>query len=354
LNRAKQIGSFHVPRRNDLPEADRRVAGRLREYRESIRLSRIAFAVECGVDSEILSRIENCRAPLRAAVFFKVIRRFPVNPKWLATGDGVRSFAFDLGQIEGLQIAPETTFLDLYNSTLAPILEPQIASDPRHAYARGKLTEKIPGTPEGRLLAIQLLTEEIQWWVALIPDDHLGAIVSELRRAAMQTLDKHPELASPEAMRLAMRRLSELERLQDERRMSGNALQWGGQRLDYKLEPLKSLVDLKLTSQAIRLRNEPVPANLLKGLLKRLREATAERGMKVKLAGWMKVHPQSITDWITGRKEPSGETTLRLLQWVEQEERKQKSPGSAVTPSGPKTRLKAVYDKTKKPSPPER
>jgi hypothetical protein len=50
--------------------------------------------------------------------------------------------------------------------------------------------------------------------------------------------------------------------------------------------------------------------------------------MKLELAKWMKVHPQCITDWLTERKEPSGETTLRLLRWVTQREQQHQPPGS--------------------------
>ena len=57
-------------------------------------------------------------------------------------------------------------------------------------------------------------------------------------------------------------------------------------------------------------------------LLERLRKATAERGQQAKLAETLGVSPQKVNDWLSGRVEPSGETTLRLLHWVELQERK--------------------------------
>jgi transcriptional regulator with XRE-family HTH domain len=92
--------------------------------------------------------------------------------------------------------------------------------------------------------------------------------------------------------------------------------------LDGKIIPdAKTLVltsdDQKLTSGDM----QPV----LSKLMQRLRSATAVRGQKVALANELGVHRQCVTDWLSGRKEPGGKITLRLLRWVESWEQKQKS-----------------------------
>lgn len=61
---------------------------------------------------------------------------------------------------------------------------------------------------------------------------------------------------------------------------------------------------------------------LLPILLKRLQAATQERGQKAALAKHLDVLPQMVSQWLSGTREPGGETTLRLLHWVEQQERK--------------------------------
>ncbi|MCX6923034.1 MAG: hypothetical protein NT154_07480 [Verrucomicrobia bacterium] len=64
-------------------------------------------------------------------------------------------------------------------------------------------------------------------------------------------------------------------------------------------------------------------------LLDRLNQATAVKGEKAKLAEYLKAPRPCVSDWLSGKREPSGETTLRLLQWVEEQEREQKkSPGA--------------------------
>jgi hypothetical protein len=84
-------------------------------------------------------------------------------------------------------------------------------------------------------------------------------------------------------------------------------------------------------------------------LLNRLKRATSKPGSKTVLAAYMKVKPANISQWLHGHQKPSGETTLRLLQWVEQQEAQQKqSPGSATTPPGPTTQSKKANEKQSK------
>jgi transcriptional regulator with XRE-family HTH domain len=87
----------------------------------------------------------------------------------------------------------------------------------------------------------------------------------------------------------------------------------------------------------------------------RLTKATAARNQKAALAKWLGVSMSSVSNWLAGRKEPSGETTLRLLHWVEQQERQQnKSPSSAETLPEPKTQSKVSNEKKPQSSPQER
>jgi transcriptional regulator with XRE-family HTH domain len=74
-------------------------------------------------------------------------------------------------------------------------------------------------------------------------------------------------------------------------------------------------------------------------LLDRLNEATSQRGMKSKLAKVMGVPLSNVSQWLSGEREPGGETTLRLLQWVEQQEGQQKSPGRVATRPERKTQV---------------
>ena len=80
-------------------------------------------------------------------------------------------------------------------------------------------------------------------------------------------------------------------------------------------------------------------------LLERLNEATSQRGMKTKLAKIMGVLLANVSQWLSGEREPGGETTLQLLHWVEQQERQPNTLGSATnTTRGKVTRRKVVNE----------
>jgi DNA-binding transcriptional regulator YiaG len=53
-----------------------------------------------------------------------------------------------------------------------------------------------------------------------------------------------------------------------------------------------------------------------------LNKATSGRGAKSALAKYMGVPLPNVSQWLSGDREPSGETTLQLLNWVEHQERK--------------------------------
>lgn len=55
--------------------------------------------------------------------------------------------------------------------------------------------------------------------------------------------------------------------------------------------------------------------------LERLKKATSQRGQQTALADFLGVHRVSVSKWLSGKKEPGGEITLKMLQWVEQQER---------------------------------
>ena len=90
-------------------------------------------------------------------------------------------------------------------------------------------------------------------------------------------------------------------------------------------------------------------------LLDRLNQATAAKGRKAELAEYLKAPRPCVSDWLSGKREPSGETTLRLLQWVEQQERQQKrSPCGVPPPQGRKTQSQESNEKKPRSNPSKR
>ena len=84
-------------------------------------------------------------------------------------------------------------------------------------------------------------------------------------------------------------------------------------------------------------------------LRNRLKAATARHGARSALAVEFGVSRQAVSQWISGATAPEAATTLKLLQWVERAEAKQRqSAGSAATPPAPKTQTKVAPAKAKK------
>jgi DNA-binding transcriptional regulator YiaG len=59
----------------------------------------------------------------------------------------------------------------------------------------------------------------------------------------------------------------------------------------------------------------------LPSLLERLNRATRETGKMSALADYLKAPLASVSRWLSGKREPGGETALQMLHWVEQQER---------------------------------
>jgi transcriptional regulator with XRE-family HTH domain len=62
-------------------------------------------------------------------------------------------------------------------------------------------------------------------------------------------------------------------------------------------------------------------AGHLSELIDRARGLITKRGARSKLAKHLGVSRQAVSEWFTGKSYPGAETTLRLLKWVEQQER---------------------------------
>ena len=77
-------------------------------------------------------------------------------------------------------------------------------------------------------------------------------------------------------------------------------------------------------------------------LINRVARAARLPGKKTELANALGVPTPRVSEWL--RKDnpivPSGETTLRLLRWVEQQERQQNTPGSATNTAKGKTQVR--------------
>lgn len=62
---------------------------RIKKIRKEIKLTQIEFAEICGVTQRYISEIESGKQKtISAEVFYKITKKFNINPDWLLTGEG--------------------------------------------------------------------------------------------------------------------------------------------------------------------------------------------------------------------------------------------------------------------------
>lgn len=89
-------------------------------------------------------------------------------------------------------------------------------------------------------------------------------------------------------------------------------------------------------------------------LVKRVRAFTSALGQKAQLARELNTTRQAVNKWLSGTGAPSAEITLRLLNWVNQQEQKPNTPGGDINTTKGKTQSKASNEKKPRSNPSKR
>lgn len=290
-----------MARQNPIPEVDRQIGERLRKFRiEQTGLSAVEFARRMGIDSNRLATYEHGRAPLRYEIADKAAKEFNISQRWLA--EGIEPIRWYVSIPQALQeiIPKRSIFSDAYEPFLKPHVEMTLAE---LANFWG-----VAQTDMG-LDAAQYLAET----------NTTGVSNLDLLNILHRNLVRHVGEIPPDLyQKFFSQIITSCRKFQE-----ANAKRIG----EWKQTPrvhipptwVAQAKKSSLTKEAESLTSDPVQPVLPK-LIQRLQRATAERGSKSELAKWLGVHRQSVTDWLSGKQEPGGEITLRLLHWVEQRE----------------------------------
>jgi hypothetical protein len=153
---------------------------------------------------------------------------------------------------------------------------------------------------------LSILNENLQEWMALVPEDKIDDFVTELMHCGQSYTEKY--LDQPRA-KVGLRT---------------RALIWGEMRDEINKRLLtkpakvmdagsKSVLDtLPPLSHTAGVQNE---IRDLKGLIERLKKVTAPRGAKAALAREFKVTRQAVNQWLSGESNPSADLAIRLQYW---------------------------------------
>jgi len=295
---------------------ERGICSRVKELREAIKWQQPDFAAQIGITLDRLASIEYGRTPLRYDLAWTISVTFAVSLEWLAEGrvapDDYITLNFP---------APKETGLS-EKALLSEVSERFIGE---HEKCRNdgpdKTRIKIKIDPDDLKLRVHILTMirmQAPTWLGSVknPEDFYLSLANSVADYLTTKPAEPADLVNARITALILEKV----RLDNATRLAVmNAAE--KKPLTYVSES-SNIEDVK----------PKLPA-----LLKRIKKATEPRGTKTQLAKFLDVPLSKVSQWLAGENEPGGETTLRLLHWVEQQERQKiKSPGSASTPPEPK------------------
>jgi transcriptional regulator with XRE-family HTH domain/DNA-binding transcriptional regulator YiaG len=238
------------------------------------------MAEELGIHVTRLQTYEAGRVPVTNEVAQKFCSIFDVSQEWLAEGKGIINGAIVISPQYEAKMADCKLFSQAYDHHIKSSLLAQTNSLPPF------ISKVVPQLSQANISVQPLRT---------IPA--LGSFSSDKVLAVLIKVLKTKLDSTPACSRVQFRNhiISAAE--------------------DFSFNEKSCLTDVPTNEN-----NSDVKAKL-PTLLKRLNEATRKRGMKTSLAKFIGVPLSKVSEWLSGAHEPSGENTLRLLHWVEQQER---------------------------------
>ena len=272
-----------MPRQNPIPEREVEICERLRQARLATNLSRVAFARQLGVDSSRLASYELGRVPIRMELALKAAAEAGVSLRWLAEGVEPRKLPIFPDQ-KLIERARNGLFSEGYDTWLKPFFDAEVKNFKALTGGKlgmagvGELKDMRQGTsvgilgPDEVLKLSGLLIKNLVW---SIPPQLCGEIYGDIATTIQQFHRRHRE---------------EIDRFP--------------KHLLPKFPPVENSENRKYA-----------PIDLAE-LLARVRVLVTEKGMKTRLAAELEVPQSRVSEWLSGKYEPSGEVTLRLLRWV--------------------------------------
>lgn len=289
-------------------QREREIGNRVRECRAKLRLSQRSFAEQIGLTRDQLAHIEYHRTPLRYDIAWRIRRIFGVSIDWLWGGcfgpmDVFEDDHLPLPDATGL---PESALL---TAVFEKVHGPTDGLD--YEGTKQKRTRQVKLSKDDldhRSLLLLSLRLQVREWIARVPTGHATDLHDKLMQLASAYLKALPEVQRElwEARHDALV-WEELRRAVKER-TSGAAGQ------------IRGLTDSSEAPKSIHVQIKPQWPELKK----RLQKATEGIGAKPALAKVLNVDPTQISQWLSESKsarEPGGDYALRLLKWVELQER---------------------------------
>lgn len=298
-----------VPRKNPLPATEIEICRRLREFRTFTRLTQAQFAYQVGLDWRTLASYEYARNVLNYTAAVHILRRFrALNPFWLAEGPPAPMLAFfprHYPSAKELGFRAKIPFSTVFELRL------------RQAFLSTQSYWVVPGQPppffnlpqnlDGRIEAVEIFANLLSYWLAGQPDTRINEFLNAIMEAIGPLAEKFPH--DPPSVQLE--RFKALFSADAHFPLAGPFQPAASSPIKCPLTEFNEYVNISTVETEMA------------RLLERLKTVTRKRGKKSELARVLGVPLASVSQWLSGAREPSGETTLRLQKWVLAEEAKQ-------------------------------
>lgn len=262
--------------------AERAVCARVKQIRVDLNWPQPAFASELDISLNRLASVEYARTPLRYDLAKRICDRFNISVWWLATGQGEQVGHIQIAEEVEQKIPIGALLKDAFEGFIRPKIGKLASRVLSEGAAKGihlQLTSPV-GLPPDRFREWMLL-QEVRRAVKITPENLRPALADSVTAAISSFLSAHSAI------------------------------------LEKTTQTEKQLLTLKSN-----FRNTPTEMKLtLSGLLDKVRKLTKPVGMKARLAADLSVPPSRVSEWLSGKHDPSGEVTLQLLAWVQQQER---------------------------------
>lgn len=255
------------------------ICRRLRDLRKRIGWTQTQIAHAVGSERDQWASVEYGRNPLRYWLADTVCAKLDICQQWLACGENPLSGYVPLFPEIGVEIKPNELFSSAWERRVGHFVKKRV----RDSLAMKEIVASLPDAPE-KIHANRLYYLTHMACERIPPErfnDYFDRLMAQTS-AFIQSLPANPTLKPvPSSEKRSETHLT-------------------------KPSTSSKLGDVK---------------PCLPKLLDRLQRATAGTGKMSELANWLGVPLASVSRWLSGKREPGGEITLRLLNWVEQQER---------------------------------
>jgi hypothetical protein len=322
-----------VPRKNPVPQREREIAQRLLQFRQSTRLTRAALAWEIQIPAHRLKSYEGGDVPLPYDVAKKLVSSFSLNLEWLAEGRGEM---YDLILIRP-DLESELRRGALFSEVFDALYKPALSGTLQKWQVCPESLKEKKGESQARKTNVEP--------VHVVGVHTAGSAQVMLGKLISVTLAQLPPHLVWSYYRALMGASHEFESSHAEEIGSWGAVK--GPPGELQKDPVQKQVLTEVGSNA----NIAPMKSHIAALLKQVKSATAYKGGRTDLAGFLDVPLATVSRWLSKDAfRPSGEMALRMKAWVENPvklKRKQKSPGSATNTARAETQPKPKNAKPK-------